>query len=609
MKPSLKIRQEAERLSLLVALLLVLFTAVLTFRAWAAFERNREEAQITRQVVDGTTALLASLRDAEAGQRGFLLTGSDRYLEPYRQALTGIPANLEALARTEASRRHPHQLQRIESLKPLVQDKLDELAQTIELRRSKGLDAALALVRSDRGQAAMDRIRAICGEIQTASYDLLGQQREEVRASAFQAGLISLLGSAAVFVLLFLATITIRKGTRHRQRLIEDLQQSEEAAKEARDLLQTTIASIGDGVVTTDTTGKVVFLNPIAQSLTGWTQEQAAGKPLEEIFNISNEETGAAAENPVGTALREGRIAGLPDQTRLTAKDGRHIPIEDSAAPIRSAKGSVTGVVLVFRDVTQRREAGLAEKKAAAELARRAELLERTNAEVQHFAYAASHDLREPLRTITAYTQLVQLRAGSQLDKKSAECLQFMVAAADRMGLLIDALLDYSKAGEVTNRPLSPLRMEEVLARALGNLNGSIEENRAVVTHDPLPAIMGEETHLEQLIQNLIGNALKYRREDVPRVHIAARELGKEWLFSVSDNGQGISPQYQTQIFELFKRLHGHQYPGSGIGLATCKRLVERYGGRIWVESEVGKGSTFFFTLPVSAGFYKSTSA
>ena len=123
MKPSLKVRQEAERLSLLVALLLVLFTAVLTFRAWAAFERNREEAQITRQVVDGTTALLASLRDAEAGQRGFLLTGSDRYLEPYRQALTGIPANLEALARTEASRRHPHQLQRIESLKPLVQDK------------------------------------------------------------------------------------------------------------------------------------------------------------------------------------------------------------------------------------------------------------------------------------------------------------------------------------------------------------------------------------------------------------------------------------------------------------------------------------------------------
>jgi PAS domain S-box-containing protein len=609
MKASLKIRQEVERFSLLIALLLVLLTAVLTYRAWAAFERTRREAQITQQVMYGTTALLASLGDAETGQRGFLLTGSDRYLEPYRHAVTEIPANLDALARLEAGRRDPHELKRIDSLKPLVRDKIDELAETIELRRSKGLDPALAIVRGNRGQSAMDHIRAICAEIQTASYDRLGQQREEVQTSAYQAGFTSLLGSAAVFALLALATIAIRKGTRHRQRLIEDLQQSEEQATAARDLLQTTISSIGDGVITTDATGKVVFLNPMAQSLTGWTQEEAAGKPLEQIFNISDEETGAAADNPAGKALREGIVASLTDHTMLAAKDGGHIPIDDSAAPIRGAKGNVTGVVLVFRDITQRREAELMEKKAAADLARHSELLERTNAELQHFAYAASHDLREPLRTITAYTQLVQLRSRLQIDRKSAECLQFIVAAADRMGLLIDALLDYSKAGAITNRPLSVLRMEEVLASALGNLNGSIEENNAAITHDPLPAIMGDKTHLEQLIQNLIGNALKYRREDVPRVHITAREVGNEWLFSVSDNGQGIAPQYQMQIFELFKRLHGQQYPGTGIGLATCKRLVERYGGRIWVESEVGKGSTFFFTLPVSAGFYKSTSA
>jgi light-regulated signal transduction histidine kinase (bacteriophytochrome) len=151
--------------------------------------------------------------------------------------------------------------------------------------------------------------------------------------------------------------------------------------------------------------------------------------------------------------------------------------------------------------------------------------------------------------------------------------------------------------------------MEEVLARALGNLNGSIEENKAVVTHDPLPAIMGDQTHVERLFQNLIGNALKYRRQEAPRIHIAARDLGKECLFAVSDNGQGIPPQHQTQIFELFKRLHGQQYPGSGIGLATCKRLVERYGGRIWVESEAGRGSTFFFTLPASGETSLSASA
>jgi PAS domain S-box-containing protein len=608
MKLSLGIRQEAERLSLLIALLLVLLTATLTYRSWAASERNRQDALITRQVMDGTTALLSSLEDAESGQRGFLLTGSDRYLDPYQEALTRIPASLGVLARTEASRRLPQQLQRIDRLRPLVKEKMDELAETIELRRSKGLDAALAIVDSDRGKVAMDRIRAICSEIQTASNDLLGQQREEVRAGAYQAGFTSVLGCATVFLLLILATITIRKGTRQRERLIEDLQKSDEEARKARDLLQTTISSIGDGVITTDTAGMVVSLNPIAQLLTGWSQEQASGKPLEDIFDIRNEETGLPAENPVGKALHEGRVASLPDQTVLAAKDGRHTPIEDSAAPIRAANGSVTGVVLVFRDVTQRREAELVEEKAAAELARRSELLERTNAELQHFAYAVSHDLREPLRTITAFTQLVQIRSGSQLDKKSAECLQFIVAAADRMGQLIDALLDYSKAGEITNRPLSPLRIEEVLAEALGNLNGSIEENNAVITHDPLPAIMADRTHLEQLMQNLIGNALKYRRQDVPRVHIAARNLGNEWLFSVSDNGQGIPPQYNGQVFELFKRLHGQQYPGTGIGLATCKRIVERYGGRIWVESEVGTGSTFFFTLPARTEFYQSAS-
>ena len=598
-----KIRQEVERLSLFIALLLVLLTAIFSYRTWAALEHARAEALITRQVGDGTIALFSSLKDAETGQRGFLLTGDDHYLEPYLRAVRRIPGSLDALLGAEGRRPLPGQLQRIESLKPLVLDKLDELAQTIELRRSKGFDAALAMVRSDRGKGEMDRIRAICGEIEAASDTLLTQQREQVRATAFQAGLISTLGCAAVFALLILATITIRKGARHRERLIEDLQRSEEEARAARDLLQTTISSIGDGVITADTSGKVASLNPVAQSLTRWTQEQAAGKPLAEIFKISDEETGAPAESPVDTALREGSVATLAHHTSLTAKDGRHIPIDDCAAPIRNATGEVTGVVLVFRDVTQRREAELVEKKAAADLVRHSELLERSNAELQHFAYAASHDLREPLRTITAYTQLVQHRSASELDRKSAECLQFIVAAAERMGQLIDALLDYSKAGEVTHRPLTALHMENVLARTLGNLNGSIEQNKAVITHDPLPAIMGDQTHLEQLLQNLIGNALKYRRQDDPHVHIAARDLGNEWLFSVSDNGQGIPPQYQTQIFELFKRLHGQQYPGSGIGLATCKRLVERYGGRIWVESEAGKGSTFFFTFPAAAEF------
>ena len=239
-------------------------------------------------------------------------------------------------------------------------------------------------------------------------------------------------------MLLVLATITIRRGTSHRQHLIQDLQRSEETAKEARDLLQTTISSIGDGVITAGQEGKVIFLNPIAQSLTGWSQADAVDRPLQEVFNIRDEDTGSVAGNPVRNILREGIAVGTPSHALLIAQ-GR--PSNSNRRQRRSypgAQGHVTGVVLVFRDITQRREAELIEKKAAAALARHSELLARTNTELQHFAYAASHDLREPLRTITAYTQLVQLRGASQLDKKSAECLQFIVEAADRMGLLID---------------------------------------------------------------------------------------------------------------------------------------------------------------------------
>ena len=256
MKLSLAIRQQTERLTLTVALLLVLLTAILTYRAWASFEQVRQAALVTRQVVDGTSALLSSVKDAELGQRGFLLTGNDRYLEPYNAAIAQIPAGLDTLTRAVADR-DPQQLQRVDRLKPLVRDKMAELAETIELRRSQGIDPALAIVRSDRGKAAMDQIRAICAEIQKASDDLLTQQREAVRTKAYQAGLIGTLGSTSVFVLLFLATITIRQGTRQRQRLIEDLRKSEEEARRARDLMQTTISSIGDGVITTGTPARL----------------------------------------------------------------------------------------------------------------------------------------------------------------------------------------------------------------------------------------------------------------------------------------------------------------------------------------------------------------
>jgi light-regulated signal transduction histidine kinase (bacteriophytochrome) len=234
--------------------------------------------------------------------------------------------------------------------------------------------------------------------------------------------------------------------------------------------------------------------------------------------------------------------------------------------------------------------------------------LERTNGELRQFAYAASHDLREPLRTISVYSELLKSENAVHLtyrNDKAAEYLQFISASARRMSQLVDSLLEYSCVADAAGESPVPVPFHQTLQTTLANLSGSIADNEAVITYDRLPNIMGKEIHFAQLLQNLIGNALKYRGPESPRIHVAAKEDENAWVFSVSDNGQGIAPAYREQIFELFARLHGHEYPGAGIGLATCKKVVERYGGRIWVESEVGRGSTFFFTLPAATEFQK----
>jgi signal transduction histidine kinase len=224
--------------------------------------------------------------------------------------------------------------------------------------------------------------------------------------------------------------------------------------------------------------------------------------------------------------------------------------------------------------------------------------LERSNAELQRFAYVASHDLQEPLRMITGYTNLLSKRYKGRLDANADEFIGFAVDGANRMRVLINDLLTYSRVGSQGKKPV-PTDCELVLRQTLAGLELAIEESAAKVTHDPLPTINGDDVQLGQLFQNLIGNALKYRNGGAPAVHIGCRRRDNDWLFSICDNGIGIDPRFAEKIFVIFQRLHTReQYPGTGIGLAVCKRIVERHGGKIWVESELGKGSSFYFTLP-----------
>jgi signal transduction histidine kinase len=225
------------------------------------------------------------------------------------------------------------------------------------------------------------------------------------------------------------------------------------------------------------------------------------------------------------------------------------------------------------------------------------ENLARSNTELEQFAYVASHDLQEPLRMVASYVQLLERRYKDKLDQDALDFIGYAVDGAGRMKVLINDLLSFSRV-QTQGKPFENIKTEDALKEVTNNLKYLIEESGAVITHAPLPEIHADKGQIEQLLQNLISNAIKYCNDDKPRIDISVNQANEEWVFSITDNGIGIDPQFFDRIFIIFQRLHGKDaYSGTGIGLAICKKIVERHGGKIWVESEPGKGATFYFTL------------
>ena len=363
-------------------------------------------------------------------------------------------------------------------------------------------------------------------------------------------------------------------------------EKAENRIKESENQYKALAENSVDIIARYDAYFRIIYVNKDIWSI-GLSQEELIGKTIDELG--VEEDTVNLWRAVLQNALITGKTQFV--EFKIQVLDG--LKAYSSYVVPETDNGKVESLLVITRDITDLKQSEKQLKETIKEL-------ECSNYELQSFAYITSHDLQEPLRTIASFAQLIERRYKGKLDKDADEFIEFMIDGTFRMKEMIQGLLDYSHVG-TKGHEFIEFEAEKALNYALSNLGTAINESNAEITSSPLPVIFADKDQIIRVFQNLIGNAIKFRKESVqPKIHISSKKKDNEYVFSVSDNGIGLEEQYSDKIFEVFKRLHAiGEYQGAGIGLAIVKRIINRHGGRIWVESELGKGSTFYFTLPI----------
>ncbi|HEX4320072.1 MAG TPA: CHASE3 domain-containing protein [Acidobacteriaceae bacterium] len=562
------------------AILTVLLAGIFAYRSLVLTSESEEWVQHTHDVLGRLEDCLLAAEAIDASFEGYLLDGNPSSLQVFHRHAAEIEQS-EAAARTLVAD-NPAQQRRIDALQALTRQEVNLQESAIAVRNDRGATVAAALVETGRGQQIHQAIRAKIRETQNEELRLRSIRIKELEASLRRAHLTLLLSVLLGFSVGIGAALSLEREARRRS-----LAESAARASEAK--FRSLLDAAPDSMVVLRPDGEILLLNLRFESQFGYRRAELIGKSVNTFLH----ESLGIPLNPDGFSTV---VDALADRTGAVFelcgrnKDGSSFPVEFVLNQLETVEGPV--LIANMRDITERR-------KAERSLHQAAEELKRSNAELQQFAYVASHDLQEPLRMISSYVQLLSRRYKGRLDGDADEFIAFALDGAARMTRLIQDLLAYSRAGGQKN-PLRQSPCQQALDTALANLAGSLEENGALVTHDPLPSLLTDHSQLSRIFQNLIGNSLKYRSPAPPRIHISSAHGGDEnWIFSIEDNGIGIEPQYFERIFMLFQRLHTHEeVSGSGIGLSICQKILGRMGGRIWLESTPGKGSIFYFSLP-----------
>jgi PAS domain S-box-containing protein len=580
-----------------LVLAILLINALVSYSATRRLIDNERLVGHTHEVLSELQDVMSTMDDAETGERGYILTGEKSYLEPYQSAVGAIHARVEKLAQLTAD--NPNWQAHLPALEREIAGRLDNLKSQIDRRKTGHADGARQIVMSDVGERQMDVVRHDIAGMESEENDLLERQSEEAKASGRYSFLTDFVANLIACGLLSSVSYVVVSDVNARKR-------AGEALRQQREWLQVTLSSIGDAVITTDTNGDVTFLNPVAESLTGWKQEQAQGQSLRRVFNIMNEQTRETVENPALRAMQEGLIVGLANHTVLVTKDGTEMPIDDSGAPIKGAEGKVIGAVLIFRDITERRLAEeerstlLASERAARE---KAEAASRSKDE---FVAMISHEIRSPLNSILGWAQM--LRMGKFDKAETDRATEIIVRNARAQSQLIEDLLDISRVitGKLTLNVRS-VELAQIIEAAMDSIRPaaeakSIQLRARIDSRDNL--VSGDPNRLQQIVWNLLSNAVKFTPRH-GRVEVSLRRVDSNFQIAVSDSGVGISPEFLPFVFDRFSQADTtseRKYGGLGLGLAIVRHLVELHGGTARADSPgEGQGATFTVTLPVKA--------